>query len=440
MKTKNRVKFIAVNCCRLIVSLAFIFSGFVKAVDPLGTQYKIVDYLIALNIEGYVPDWLTLSVSVLLSALEFCLGVFLLLAMHRRFCAKLATWFMGVMLLVTLWLVVANPIQDCGCFGDAVKLSNTQTFVKNLILMAATLVVCRWPYVMPRFVSIGNQWIAINYTIVYILATSVVSLYFLPSFDFRPYHVGANIREGMQIPEGAPQPQFETTFLMEKDGVRKTFSLENYPDTTWTLIDSETKQISEGYVPPIHDFFIEDKCTGDDLTEDILADKGYTFLLVAPHLETASESNFGDIDYIYEYAQEHHYAFYCLTASDMPAVERWKDLTGAEYPFCTTDEITLKTIIRSNPGLLLIKDGTVLRKWSHNDLPQAEQLTEPLEKSELGQMDTTTTGARLLKVFLWFALPLILLGLTDRLWAWTGWIRRNKESYKINQLLNKKKS
>ena len=119
MKTKNRVKFIAVNCCRLIVSLAFIFSGFVKAVDPLGTQYKIVDYLIALNIEGYVPDWLTLSVSVLLSALEFCLGVFLLLAMHRRFCAKLATWFMGVMLLVTLWLVVANPIQDCGCFGDA---------------------------------------------------------------------------------------------------------------------------------------------------------------------------------------------------------------------------------------------------------------------------------------------------------------------------------
>lgn len=124
----------------------------------------------------------------------------------------------------------------------------------------------------------------------------------------------------------------------------------------------------------------------------------------------------------------------------MPAVERWKDLTGAEYPFCTTDEITLKTIIRSNPGLLLIKDGTVLRKWSHNDLPQAEQLTEPLEKSELGQMDATTTGARLLKVFLWFALPLILLGLTDRLWAWTGWIRRNKESYKINQLLNKKKS
>ena len=124
-------------------------------------------------------------------------------------------------------------------------------------------------------------------------------------------------------------------------------------------------------MPPIHDFFIEDKRTGDDLTEDILADKGYTFLLVAPHLETASESNFGDIDYIYEYAQEHHYAFYCLTASDMPAVERWKDLTGAEYPFCTTDEITLKTIIRSNPGLLLIKDGTVLRKWSHNDLPQS---------------------------------------------------------------------
>ncbi len=440
MKTKNHIKIAATNTCRLLVALTFIFSGYVKAVDPLGTQYKIVDYLEALHIEGYIPNWLTLGASVGLSALEFSLGVFLLLAIRRRLCARLLTYFMGVMLLVSLWLVATNPIQDCGCFGEAITLSNTETLIKNIVLMAAVLVINRWHHAIPRFISIGNQWIAINYTIAYIIVTSVVSLYFLPMFDFRPYHVGANIRKEMEIPKGAKLPQFETTFILEKDGVRKEFTLDNYPDSTWQFIDSKTIQTADGYVPPIHDLSIEDKNTGEDITEQVLNDKGYTFLLVAPHLETASESNFGDIDYIYEYAQANQYPFYCLTASDTKAVERWMDVTGAEYPFCTTDETTLKTIIRSNPGLLLIKNGVVLRKWSHNELPQAEELTEPLEKSELGKMEDHGMGSKLLKVFLWFALPLILLGLADRLWAWSSWVKNKEKSNSIYQLFNKKKT
>lgn len=439
MKTKNHIKIAATNTCRLVIALTFIFSGYVKAVDPLGTQYKIVDYLEALRIEGYIPNWFTLGASIALSATEFSLGIFILFAIHRRFCSRLVVYFLGVMLLVSAWLVVAHPIQDCGCFGEAITLTNTETLIKNIILMAAALVISRWPYAMPRFFSMGNQWIAINYTIIYIVVTSVMSLYFLPTFDFRPYHVGADIKKGMEIPEGVALPQFETTFIMEKDGVRKEFTLEDYPDSTWTFIDSKTVQTSKGYMPPIHDFSIEDKKTGEDITEQVLDEKGYTFLLISPHLETASESNFGDIDYIYEYAQERHYPFYCLTASDMKAVERWMDLTGAEYPFYTTDETTLKTIIRSNPGLLLLKDGVVFRKWSHNALPQAEELTEPLEKSELGKMDDSGVASKLLKVFLWFALPLILLGLADRVWAWSNWIRRKEKSNKIYQLLNKKK-
>ncbi len=439
MKRKNHIKVIATNACRLLIALTFIFSGYVKAVDPLGTQYKIVDYLEALQIEGYIPDWLTLGASVALSAIEFSLGIFILFAIHRRLCSKLVTYFMGVMLLISIWLVVAKPIQDCGCFGEAITLTHAETLIKNIILMAAALVIRRWPYAMPRFFSINNQWIAINYTIIYIVVTSVMSLYYLPLFDFRPYHVGADIRKGMEIPEGAPQPQFETTFIMEKDGVRKEFSLEDYPDTTWKFIDSKTIQTAEGYVPPVHDFSIEDKKTGEDITEQVIEEKGYTFLLVAPHLETASENNFGDIDNIYEYAQEHQYPFYCLTASDNNAVERWMDLTGAEYPFCTTDDITLKTIIRSNPGLLLLKDGVVMRKWSHNDLPKAEELVGPLEKNELGKMDDTSMTSKVLKVFLWFAVPLLILGVADKLWAWSNWIRRKEKSNKIYQLINKKK-
>lgn len=134
---------------------------------------------------------------------------------------------------------------------------------------------------------------------------------------------------------------------MEKNGVRKEFTLDNYPDSTWQFIDSKTEQIKEGYVPPIHDFSIE-LADGDDITDSILSRKGYTFLLISPHLSQADDSNFGGIDQLYEYAQDEKIPFYCLTASTEKEIQRWEDITGAEYPFCITDETTLKTIIRSN--------------------------------------------------------------------------------------------
>jgi DoxX. len=418
----DKIKSIAVNLCRLLLAVVFIFSGYVKATDPLGTQYKIQDYLEAVGALTYVPDFVTLATSVLLSALEFSLGIFFLFAIRRRLTSKITLLLMIVMTLVTLWLAIANPVKDCGCFGDAIKLTNNQTFLKNVVLLLAAVVVWKWPLCMYRFISKSNQWIAINYTVLFVLITSLYSLYKLPIFDFRPYHIGANIPKGMEIPEGAEQPQFRTTFIMEKDGVRKEFALENYPDSTWQFIDSKTVQTKEGYVPPIHDFSIQ-MAEGDDITEDVLAHKGYTFLLISPHLETADDSNFGNIDQIYEYAQAQKIPFYCLTASTEKGIQHWEDITGAEYPFYMTDATTLKTIIRSNPGLLLIKDGTIIRKWSHNDLPTGEELNAPLDKLEIGHLPNDTAGKTITKVVLWFFLPLILLTIADRTWAWSKYVR-----------------
>ena len=422
------VKKILTNVCRLIVALTFVFSGYVKAIDPLGTQYKIQDYVGALHLEGLLPDIVTLGASVLLAAVEFSIGLFLLFAIHRRVSSRLALLFMCVMTPVTLWLALANPVKDCGCFGDAIVLTNWQTFGKNIVLLLCAIVIARWPLKMVRFISESNQWIVINFTFVFILLSSLWSLYDLPQFDFRPYHVGANIKKGMEIPEGAPQPQFETKFILEKNGERKEFTLDDYPDSTWTFIDSKTVQTAEGYVPPIHDFSIQTVDTGEDITDKVLADTSYTFLLISPHLENASDSNFGQIDQLYEYAEEHGYRFYCLTASGEKAISQWQDITGAEYPFCLSDETTLKTIIRSNPGLLLIKDGTIIRKWSHNSLPTIEsaQATLPLEAQPFGQMPTDSVPAKILRILTWFVLPLLLLTLADRLWAWTKWIRRKK--------------
>ena len=428
---------VLVNSCRLVLALTFILSGFVKAVDPLGTQYKLNDYLEAMHLDAMVPDLATLAGSVLLAAMEFCLGVFLLFAIHRRLVSRLLVLVMGIMTALTVWIYIADPVSDCGCFGDAVVLTNGQTLLKNIILLAAAIVVALWPLDMMRFISKTNQWIVINYTAVFILIIEGYALYDLPQFDFRPYHVGANIMKGMEIPEGAEQPEFETTFIMEKNGERREFGLDNYPDSTWTYIDTKTIQTKQGYVPPIHDFSMT-SLDGEDLTEEILTNQGYTFLLVSPHLEDADDSQLDLINQVYEYAEDNGYPFYCLTASGEQGINRWRDITGAEYPYCLTDETTLKTVIRSNPGMLLLKDGTIIRKWSHNRLPDEYALDKPLEQSELGQMPEDSVPKKIITILLWYVLPLLMLTIADRLWAWSRRTKNNDKSNNVHNILKRK--
>ena len=384
-----------VNIARLVLAVTLILSGFVKAVDPLGTQYKIQDYLTAMGLGGIVPDLLTLSTSVLLSGLEFILGICLLFAIRRRFVSKVVLVMMVPMTMLTLWLAIADPIHDCGCFGDALVLTNWQTLWKNVVLLALAVIVWRWPLLMPRLISESNQWIVFNYSSLFILlVVALRSLYTLPQFDFRPYYIGADIREGWQ-------------------------------------------KMIEGEDSPYADFFIESINDGEDITEQVLNDKGYTLLLIAPHLEQADDSQLDELNRIYDYSVEQGYPFYCLTASSAKAISRWQDMTGAEYPFCQTDDITLKTMIRSNPGLMLLKDGKVIRKWSHNALPEEEELSGRLEDIELGQMPSDSTAGKILWLLTWFVLPLVILTIADRLWAWSKWVRKKKN--KSNNPLNKEK-
>ena len=387
------VRRLIVNTARLVLAITFILSGFVKAVDPLGTLYKINDYLVAMHMGGLLSDWLALGASVLQSAVEFCLGIFLLFAIQRRLTSRLILLIMVVMTPLTLWLAIANPISDCGCFGDALVLTNWQTFWKNVVLLVCAVVVAWWPKEMFRFISESNQWIVINYSALFILAVSVWSLYYLPIFDFRPYHIGTDLRQ-----------QWQRTM--------------------------------EGEDLPYADFFIDNTYEEVDLTEQVLADTSYVFLLVSPFLEQADDSRLDLINELYEYAHEHSYAFYCLTSSTHQNIDRWREMTGAEYPFCTTDGITLKTVIRSNPGVVLLKNGTIIRKWSHNNLPEfnESQSVLPLEKLPEGHLPTTTAAEKIAALLMWFVLPLTLLSLADRTWMWTRWLRRRKKN--VNENVN----
>ena len=386
---------VVVNIARIILAVVLIFSGFVKAVDPLGTQYKLIDYLTAMHLQALTPDFLTLGASVILSAVEFGLGICLLFAIRRRTTTILTLLMMAVMTPLTLWLAIANPVSDCGCFGDALVLTNWQTFGKNIVLLLLAYTVWKWPFDMARLISVSNQWIVVNYSALFILAVSGWSLYDLPYFDFRPYHIGTDLRKG------------------------------------WN-------EMMEGNESPYAEFFLQRAEDGEDITDSLLNSKGYTFLLIAPHLENADDSQLDLINQMYEYAEDNEYPFYGVTASGEKEMERWRDRTGAEYPFCQTDDITLKTIIRSNPGLLLLKDGVIIRKWSHNRIPDEYALTDRLEKLEIGQMPIDSMPRKILAIILWYVLPLVLLAIADRLWAWSKWVKEKEQSNKIYQLLKKK--
>ncbi len=425
----RKTKLIIVNIARAILALTLIFSGFVKAIDPLGSQYKIREYLEAIYVSSYIPDWVQLLVAIGLSSVEFTLGVLLLLAIQRRKVSKLIVGFTLMMSLITLWLTISNPIQDCGCFGDAIKLTNAQTFVKNIVLLLAALILARSPLFQARFISKNNQWIASNFTIIFILVASTLSLYHLPIFDFRPYFIGQNIKKGMEIPKGAKQTKFKTTFICEKNGVTKEFDEKNYPynDTTWVFKDSHQEIIEKGYEPPIHDFSITNEVTGEDLTDSILTHNGYVFLLISPFIDQADDTNFGEINAVYEYAKENNYPFIGVTASTEKSIKQWRDITGAEYPVYSADGTMLKTIIRSNPGLVLLYKGTIINKWNHNDIPQAAQLNAPLNLLTFGHEPEDNTWEKIVLILLGYVLPLILLIIADRFWAWSVWVRKKEE-------------
>lgn len=379
-----KLKKVAVELSRVLIGTVFIFSGFVKAVDPWGYTYKILDYLDAFGL--HFLDSLALPASIFISGLEFVLGVAILLGLYRFFFSKVLLLFMSFMTLLTLYLAIANPIQDCGCFGDAVILTNWQTFFKNIFLLAASVAIFLWYKQMPPLFrsSRTRPWV-LTFISLFIISISLYCYLYLPILDFRPYKIGNNISEQMEIPDDAPMDEYEVTFIYEKDGVQQKFNIDNYPKTDdWTFVDRIDKLIKKGYEPPINDFVIYNE-EGDDITDLILEDPSYSFLLVCWELEKASASNIFNINELYDYCVEYDYPFYCLTSSTSSGIENWVKTSGAEYPFLNADAITLKTIVRSNPGLVLLKEGTVINKWPNRCIPGEKELRLPLDVTNLGK-------------------------------------------------------
>ncbi len=426
-KTLRRLRHVGVNAARLLLAAAFIVSGFVKLVDPRGTQYKFEDYFAAFGWAEWMPSGVALGASVALASVEFVLGVYLFFGIRRRLTSSLLLLFMSVFTPFALYLALANPVADCGCFGDAWVLTNWETFGKDVVLLGCALVTFRYRRFMGRVITERNQWLVSMYTLFFAPVLAFFCLYHLPVLDFRPYRIGTDLRAVLQADTLGAAPAFETTFILEKDGERREFTLDNYPDSTWTFVDSRTVQVGGANAlaeASWADFRLSLLPEEEDVTDVVLADTGYTFLLVAPTLEQADDSNIDRINLLYDYALEHGHAFYCLTASSADVVEHWVEISGAEYPFCRADELMLKTAVRANPGLVLLHDGRVVNKLNHNDLPDEERLTGSLSEQTWAQGGMESRSRQVLKLLLWYLVPLMFFTMADRIWVGTTRCRR----------------
>jgi len=357
---------IVVNVCRIPVAVCFIFSGFVKAVDPVGTCIKFQDYLLAFGKYGVIPEDILLIAAGLLAAMEFMLGIYMLFGVYTRGTVIMLLAVMCVFTPLTLYIALNNPVSDCGCFGDALVLTNWQTFWKNVFLLAMIIVLLvGHRYIIP-FISEKRAWMVTLVTAVLIFQFIRSNIRDLPIFDFRPYKVGTDLRAAVLEGKDARMADF---MLMDDDF--------------------------------------------DDMTFTVLENPGYTFLVVASHLEDASDENADLIDDLYDYCTENGYAMYGLTASGSDAVAEWVENTGAEYRFLRADEIPLQTMIRSNPGLVLLKDGVIEAKWSHGNIPDDAELSAPMDRLERQNPELSIGWVRGVWVLMMFLLPYVLILLID---------------------------
>ncbi len=377
---------VLVNICRFLLAGVFILSGFIKANDPYGTVFKLFEYTTAFGMDG-IPFLTLVIIAIMLAILEFSMGVHLLFGMSRVIIAKTVLVFMSVMTLLTAYIWWKDPVPDCGCFGDVIILSNGMTFAKNIVLLAAAIVNVKYEQHYIKIVGHNTQWLITLFCVVYVFIYSLVCFYALPWLDTSPYKIGTDMRS----PEG--------------------------------------RKATAG-------FYVTDTESDEDITDRIIDDKGYSFVLTIANLQRADEGCVDLVNEIYEYSQENGYRFYCLTSTtDQDIQEYWRDHTGAEYPYYESDETELRMMVRTSPGLLLLKDGVIIGKWSNYMMPGEERLGGRLEDLPIGQLHDVE-GKKLLDWLLYFLLPLVLIIIIDRIGSGFSRYRHWRQKSRKLQLEN----
>ena len=367
---------ILVTISRIFVAALFLFSGFIKLNDPLGFSYKLQEYFSegVLNLEFLIP--FALLIAVFLVIFEIVVGITLILG----YLPKFTVWSLLAMIVfftfLTFYSAYFNKVTDCGCFGDALPLTPWESFTKDVILLIFILILFFGKkYITPINPLSMHKWIVFG-SFTACLAFAYYVLMHLPVFDFRAYKIGTDMLEGMEVPDGAAKAEFAYHWKFKVNGEEKIITTGgNYPKVDGDFISVDTEELKEGYEPAIHDFSIEQN--GRDYTVEFLK-REKLIMIVAYNLSKSEAEGFSKVKEVTDKAKAEGYTVIGLTASGLDDISRIRAKYSLDFLFYTTDETALKTIIRSNPGIVKLKYAKIQEKWHWND---ADKLT--LEKKKV---------------------------------------------------------
>lgn len=359
-----------VGLSRMVVGILFIISGFIKLNDPVGFSFKLEEYFSqgVLDLPFFEPHALTISIIVVV--FEVLVGVLLLVG----FKVKFTVWSLLLMIIgftfLTFYSAFFNKVTDCGCFGDAIKLTPWESFTKDIVLLVLIILLFMGrKYIKPQFTQKINRLI-IFFALVFSGFYVYHVLNHLPVIDFRPYKIGANIEEGMTVPENAPKPIYDYAWRFKVNGQEEIIVTQgDYPQVEGEFIDVETSEVQKGYEPPIHDFTVEQN--GEDFAASLLKEPKLV-MVIAYDLRKTKEDAYSEVKQMTDKAIKNGYEVIGMSASNNEQTKKLIADYSLNFEFYFTDETTLKTIVRSNPAALVLEKGTIRQKAHYNDFSELE--------------------------------------------------------------------
>lgn len=361
---------------RVLVGVLFIISGLIKANDPMGFGFKLEEYFEVFGMPGL--GVIAMPLAILICITEVFLGIALLLGIWRKLVSLSLLGMIVFFTFLTFYSAYFNKVTDCGCFGDAIKLTPWESFTKDVILLVLILIIVRGQqFIKPIFSRQINSLL----TFIFLAISIIFPLYtnhYLPVKDFRPYAIGNDIKEQMQVPEGElASPEVELVFIYEKDGQQHRFKTSELPSdiASYTYVDREEKVIREAYEPPIHDFAFTD-ANGINQTESFLMELGFRVFIVQYDLSENDDASQPELNALFEELLKNDIPVWAATSSSDADIEAF----NAPYDFYNMDRTALKTIIRSVPGVLLLHDNKILGKWPSTSLPDMEELKAKMKQ------------------------------------------------------------
>lgn len=353
---------------RIFVGVLFIISGFIKLNDPVGFSFKLEEYFSpsVLDLGFFVPY--ALAISIIVVIVEVLLGVMLIIGFKVKFTLWSLLGMIVFFTFLTFYSAYYNKVTDCGCFGDAIKLTPWESFTKDIILLVLILFLFLGKkYLLPLF-SNGINRIVMLAAVIACAGYTYHVLNHLPVIDFRPYKIGKNIEEGMGIPEGAPKAIYDYAWEFKVNGEKQVIVTNgDYPTVDGEFIGVETTEVQKGYEPPVHDFTIEQE--GEDFAAALLQEPKLV-MVVAYDLRKSNTEVFTEIKKVADQAIRKGYKVIGMSASGPDQTKKLVADFGLKFDFYFTDETTLKTIVRSNPGVLVLEKGTIKQKVHYNDLKE----------------------------------------------------------------------